>query len=479
MSKTVAIVGGGLAGLVAAGLIKRNAPGTRVMVIEAAANVGGLLRSFDYGDGLVFDHGTHYLAESRHAEINALMEAALPISKRHMMRGHDTDVSGVYYNGRLQSNTPFPDLRESPEKKDYISEILQGERFDALDELDSKAVMMRADEYYTARFGSRIVDVVIAPIVKKVFNNNLSDMSYVGTRFIPLGRVALLDEGVMRDVVQTPNISKVIAYPEQRNLPENRCSNLYAYYPQSIGIQKVVDGLREVLESEGVEFYTKTRVVSILCDKKKISSVEIEDIGGGKKETVAVDLLVGAAGPMALMGLLKIDPVLLRGMNKPANTAIANFKISRPLRTNGIYYFYCYDSGFSTFRVTDYRNYCPSLKSEESAPVSMEMVFHGDVPQKKDILSQGFAELGRMGVLEDDTTILFEACEILPYGFPSLTTKNMQAFNGIRAAIAGLELENLFLCGALSEPDVYFQNDILNDTFKKAQTIIAQLAEDI
>jgi hypothetical protein len=54
----------------------------------------------------------------------------------------------------------------------------------------------------------------------------------------------------------------------------------------------------------------------------------------------------------------------------------------------------------------------------------------------------------------------------------------MQAFNNIRSAIKNLAIENLILCGTLCEPDVYFQNDILNDTYKKTQVISHWLANN-
>lgn len=472
MTKTVAIIGGGLAGLLAAGLLKRAAPSTNILVIEAAENVGGLLRSFDYGNDNIFDHGTHYLSETKIEDINVLLEDALPSNERHIMTGYKTDISGIYFNSKLQNNTPFPDLRGSENRSEYLDDFFQNSAFADVEKCEKNSNNMLADEYYTHRFGKRITQDIIAPIVEKIFNHKLSEMSFVGTKFIPLSRVALLDEVFMRDIVQTHNLSKTICYPEQRSLPINKQSTLRAFYPRKPGIQNFIDGLRRILERDGVTVLTQTKLHDIIFNGSEARQILIEKAGAAEKECIDVTAVICASGPMSILKTLKIDLPILKDMDKPATTAIVNFKLSHPLRTNDLYYFYCYDPGFKTFRVTNYRNYCPELRNTDTSPITLEMVFPGTVPSKEEIIEIGFAEIHRMGILEKETKILFQACEILPYGFPSLTVKNMERFNQIRSAIASLKIQNLYLCGALSEPDVYFQSDILSDTYKKVQTLI-------
>jgi protoporphyrinogen oxidase len=472
MSKTIVIMGGGISGLVAAGLLKRKAPKHRIILIEASPCLGGLLQSFNYGDGNVFDYGTHYLAESRIKDINVLMEDALPSSERHIMTGVNSDISGVYYNGKIQNNSPFPDLRDTKKYQSYLLSLFESNVLEGIEDLENNAVSLKADEYYTRRFGSLITNDIIAPIVKKVFNNNLSDMSYVGTRFIPLNRVVALNEAYMNDIVQTSLLSKIMAYPEQRNLPKNRQSDLFSFYPKLGGAHQIVDGLERVLRRDGVEIRLNSKIVDFDKSADSITSIYIQSSDAETREEIKVDAFINAAGPMSLLGLLKIDGNILKGMNKPATTAIVNYKFNKPLKTNGLYYFYCYDDGYKTFRVTDYAQYCPETKNETDVKVTLEMIFHGDIPSKEDILQLGIKELKEMNVLDADAVDNFKACEILPYGFPSLTTINMEAFSNIRKEISSIKLSNLFLCGALSEPNVYFQNDILNDTYNKVGAVV-------
>ncbi|MFZ0624975.1 MAG: NAD(P)-binding protein, partial [Acidimicrobiia bacterium] len=59
MKHPVAIIGAGLAGLVAADELKRS--GTEVEVYEAGPQVGGLGRSFHDEDGFTMDFGAHFI----------------------------------------------------------------------------------------------------------------------------------------------------------------------------------------------------------------------------------------------------------------------------------------------------------------------------------------------------------------------------------------------------------------------------------
>ena len=69
------IIGGGITGLLAAHVLAQRKDGRSVMVIESADNVGGLLRSFDYGEFGHFDHGTHIMAETGETQLDKLLFA--------------------------------------------------------------------------------------------------------------------------------------------------------------------------------------------------------------------------------------------------------------------------------------------------------------------------------------------------------------------------------------------------------------------
>ena len=109
-SDPVAVVGGGLPGLVAA-LVLSEKPGARVCVVESGKSVGGLYASMDYGANGRFDYGVHYLRETKVPQLDALLLGLLPRDEWEWNEGVRRDISGSYVLGRLQKNSPFIDLR--------------------------------------------------------------------------------------------------------------------------------------------------------------------------------------------------------------------------------------------------------------------------------------------------------------------------------------------------------------------------------
>ena len=109
------IVGGGLSGLVAGCLLARAKVTAPVFIIERSAEPGGLLRSFDGGKFGRFDHGMHTFTSANLPDLDNFM---LDL-KRHdewvVMAGRDRDISGVFFEGRLQRECHYPDLRSLPD----------------------------------------------------------------------------------------------------------------------------------------------------------------------------------------------------------------------------------------------------------------------------------------------------------------------------------------------------------------------------
>ncbi len=466
MSARVLILGGGIAGLISALLIKNNNEDVRVTLVEASGGLGGLLKSFSYPGYGSFDRGTHYLMESGIAELDELFEKALPHEQRHSMSGYATDVSGIYYKGRLQKNTPFPDLREDNNWSVYVSEVLKKLPESTRVKPEECA---NALDYFEKRFGKRVAVDVIEPIIKKLFDSELEKMSFLGTRFVPLNRIALFDTGLMQDLLGTEHCSKVLAFTEQRELPLSKQPVLQAFYPRKPGIGRVIDNMASMLNEAGVEVLLNTSVSKLNFENRHITSASLSSKGIGTVLDVECDVVINAGGVLAAAKLFELDSITK--MDKPFTTVIVNFIFKEPLDTDGLYYFYCYDERFHTFRVTDYRNYCPGANIGKNFPITMEIIIKGNCPEKEDLSKLALEELRGMGLISSTDLPEFTAVEILDYGFPLLTTNNIDILSSMRSSLSALHLDNYIQCGALSDANVYFQQEVLIDTYTKISAL--------
>src|SRR5262245_25141273 len=111
---TVVVAGGGPVGMIAALLVKRRHAGARVVLVERDRSLGGLFRSYQYPGNLVFDCGTHLYYDSGIDEVDRAVQGVMPDEDWVILEGNRKDVAGAFFNGRLQTNSAYLDLRDQP-----------------------------------------------------------------------------------------------------------------------------------------------------------------------------------------------------------------------------------------------------------------------------------------------------------------------------------------------------------------------------
>ena len=144
-SAPVAVVGAGLAGLVAARELRRR--GVPVTVFEAGKQIAGLARSFRDGDGFTYDFGAHFITNR--------LAAALGVG------AHCRDV-------RRYGETVQLDRRTYA----YPFGLLRAPRF-VLSAVAGRAASVRrreppasAAEWYRTQYGERLAEEVAIPLVE-------------------------------------------------------------------------------------------------------------------------------------------------------------------------------------------------------------------------------------------------------------------------------------------------------------------------
>jgi protoporphyrinogen oxidase len=466
VSDRVVIVGGGIAGLLAAALIKRLHSRAEIVVLEQSGELGGLLRRVDGGRFGSFDLGMHTLSDTGVPDLDDFLWALLPEDEWDYFSGEKRDLSGVYFNKALQRDTHYPDLRtlDGDGYRRCLADL-----FMAVQAADStESGNMR--DYGRARFGPAITELVIDPVIRKMYGHQADRVDVLAARILPLDRIVLFDEGPFKDLMLSPCLRARIAYPNQRTLPTQYASGRGSYYPKRHGIYRVINALAERLKTGGVSLLTNVQVASISRDRGTISSLTVRRDG----DTIVLDGLDRVFWTAGLVPLAKQLDLWPKGFqfDPPRTTVIANFLFDRPLEFGDLYYFYSHDPRHATFRVTNFAGYCTGAARAGGLPVCAEMlVDHCDGQDEGFYRARALSELADFGILQDGTQTLFSAIQLLPAGFPMLTCKNTAALEGLRTAVKGLELSNLAVCGILAERGVFFQTDVMIDTHRKVTQV--------
>jgi protoporphyrinogen/coproporphyrinogen III oxidase len=249
----VAIVGGGLAGLVAARELRRR--GIPATVFEAGKQVAGLATSFRDADGFVCDFGAHFITNR--------LAAALGIG------AHCRDVrhygETVFVRGRSYSY-PFG-LLQSPR---YVLSAV-GSRLAHR----SGAPAASAGEWYRAQYGPKLADEVAIPLIEAWSGVPAGDLA-------PSVIAPQLDRGtshVLRLKLASRLTGRAVANGYSREQPET--PHVWHVYPEgSLGF------LCERLAAElngGVQL--ESPVEAILTENGRVVGVKVH---GQLREASAV-----------------------------------------------------------------------------------------------------------------------------------------------------------------------------------------------
>ncbi|WP_221048113.1 NAD(P)-binding protein [Methylogaea oryzae] len=461
MSKAVVVAGGGLAGLFAALFMRLKYPAARILVVERSSRLGGLYATFDYGDNGHFDCGMHWITETGISAVDEMFFELLPFDQWHCLSGERRDLSGLFFKGRLQKHTQYPDLRafDESEYRAYVADF-----FFNLQHQKSPTTNTLFD-YANNRFGALIAERVIAPIAEKVHGFAVSELAVMARRLPLLDRVTMFDEETFSGLIDAPLLRNRLAFPEQRRLPLKYSSGIRSYYPKQYGISRIIDALLVRLRNLNIELLTSSQISQLKRENRRVSHVVIES--NTATETVDnVEALVWTAGSMPLSALLGMPLV---GLPKPRRkTVIVSMLLKEPPQMGDLYCFFCADSPYSTYRITNFAAFCPDSVRATGYPICVELLVDTGIERSADDLAeQAKREILAFGLVSSPDDICFARAEILQAGFPGMSCAVIEEVDRVRNAIVELDIANLVHGGILSEPDLFFQPEVIADLYRK------------
>ena len=457
MQNADVVVGGGIAGLLSALLLAERG-GRKVMVIERESQVGGLLRCFDYGQYGVFDYGMHNMYETGVAPLDELLFGLLPKEDWQLLERGSRDLAGVVFNGIVQHNSPFPDLRLLPRQQ---WESCVAGFFQQLESQPSRG-HDNAWEDVNTRLGAAIAEIIDAAL-RKQFGKSSQELAPFATRLTTLSRVVMFSEEPFANLMESSMLRDRLAWPEQRTLPKQWESGRRSYYPRKYGMYRVINALLARIKKAGVEVLTNAQVHSLEMDCGRVRSLTVEQ--AGNKWVISPEKMVWTSGLPAVAQLLGLDISGYR-FDAPRKTVVVNLLLRQPPKMGDLYYLYCYEPGCYTFRITNFAGYCEGAPRAGGWPVAVELLLDA-LPYAEGMKRLALDELKRFKVIASDEEVIFSAVEPLATGFPMPSVNNSNALSDLRARIAATKLVNLTLLGILSEENVFFQRDVLAQTWNK------------
>jgi len=274
----------------------------------------------------------------------------------------------------------------------------------------------------------------------------------------------------MLELMKSSAIASRLAYPDQLNLPDIRLNDQKALYPKKFGMIYFVEKLKETLLERGVQIHTESSISEIKTEKSSITQVTLSS-NKGILNRIPVENVLWTIGWPSIANELKIQVSDVEFQKGP-DIIYVNLIFNSPINADRLYYFYCYDEGFATFRVTNYSNYCSDAYSKKGFPICVE-IWPGKIGLNINKLNEesyvklAINELKKFGVIDSDHKLIFAKAQAGTERFPMPSLINVNSMEEIKNRVLSLNLKNIHVTGVMSENNLFFLPDILNHSFSK------------
>ena len=439
---TIAVVGGGIGGIVASYTLKKDLPDCNVVMIEGGSRLGGLLGMSAKFNQQRFDIGTHIPAQTKIDELDGFLFSS--VCRNDDWNEISRIKGGHYFNGKL--NATHHNVASS----------------EAVDTLRDGVVSNNRDDIisnYRRRFGNDLTDNVFLPSIKKFLPCAPELLEAEVQRYFALDR---LSEHAGRSAEQSTDIPLSLTRIDLtgKKIP-------LAFYPQNgFGVAKWIEELVTKTRQIGVDVKLNSKITEVIKSGEEIETLVFE---GGEK--FDCDHVVWTA-PIETLSVLSNPKDMKKLSELYARTRIQlfHFVFDRPYETD-CHYINCFDPNFAPYRITLYENFASNGHSESGYRCTVEVIGHGNLEKPIDN-EEIVSELKQMGIVSQEATALYSEQTGVLNGFP---LRKLGAYKQGREIVEKLEksINNLTLTGS-SEPGVFFSNDVMIKTFSCVKALCKQ-----
>lgn len=448
MQKTVVIVGGGVAGMVAAMTCQQE--GWNVHLVEAQAALGGLLQSWQSPEGDVFDYGTHFLRETGlQALDDMIFQPFIDADWHHLPALH----AGHVYGGVLNPRSIHLDLRSLP-RNTYLQ---------AVEELLLQAAQTdlpapeNLEMQLTQTFGSLITHEVMAPALKRYYGAALCDLACNTHLLAGLTRVLMLDPETTRMLKALPAFDQRLAF----HADQPSAMGLTNFYPKRAGIGLWVQKLQSELVRRGVHLHLNNAVVSLAQSHNMLTALCLKS---GQK--IRPDQVIWTV-PVPLLARLAAIHLPLQTAPRRRQTTLVHLVFNRPLACTNTY-LNIYDADLNAFRMTLYDNIgrqMPDFHEPERFRCTLELMHDADKAPLHPVQAAQ-QDLLKMQLIDPSHQLLAQHTLTLKETFPVLTAAFLEASARCLETVQA-QLHNVHFCGRQTGQH-FLMADIMRDAYQKS-----------
>ncbi|MED4461195.1 NAD(P)-binding protein [Metabacillus fastidiosus] len=449
MASSTVVVGGGIAGILAALMLKDRFE--NVVLIENSDELGGLLRSDHYDNQYWFDKGTHIPALTYNEEINKYLFPKQLYNENLWLR-FSYLKPGNYFNNNLNNESSSIDITSYGKEK-YCKMLI--DLFNS--NLEPKLHYINAYEQIMDLFGETLTREVFDQISYKFFGVSLKKLSQDAFKLVFNPRIIAFDEK------KTKEFKKIKFFDLRLSLRSPIINESITYfYPVEGGINLWIKMLEEKMGNKGIKILKNTSISDIKLKDGNISELIL---GEGNECLKNISHIVWTAPTHLLAQRYKI--INIESLKNESNqnlkraTYLYHFICNKPFLTDR-QYVTCYDPIMRTFRVTLYNNF----QKSDQFRCSVEVLSEDNIAIAEEII---FKELITMGIVSEDTLIEKSYSYKLGSYFPIITPYMEELHSNIVNTVSD-KISNITL--VQRSGNQFFMADVLENVYKCVSKII-------
>lgn len=434
--RRVAVLGAGIAGLVAATELRRR--GVEVLVYEAGPRVAGMADSHHDADGFSYDTGAHFITNR--------LATALGVNDRcRVVRRYGESV----YLGDRVVGYPMGLLR-TPR---YVAGAVAARARGLVDGTEP----VTAAEHFRSEYGRPMADEVVVPLVEAWSGLPGDQLAAAVGQKIPGG---IAHTVVLKAAAKVTRRAVAIGYCNEQ--PQS--VDVWHVYPEG-GVSLLCEALADGL---GDAIHLETPVEKILVEDEQVRAVRVDG------HEVEVDAAVSTA-PLSILPRLVAGTERLERFSgfrfRPMVFANLRFE-GRGLLPDVV--MWVPDRSFETFRLTEAPLSMPWLAPEGKTMITVDIGTEvGSALWNLDDEAVGERCLAELERLVPDVRRRYLGCRVVktPIAYPVLALEHEAA----RADFAanGTGVDGLFSIGRNGE----FAHILMEDIYWRTRRVVGQWAE--